>query len=83
MSVAIVTPRTWKKPPLIKRAWLRWTLGLGAALYLVLALGTTDVNWHRVWEGLPRARNLSRRFFRPTSPAAGTRSSKASMRAYG
>ena len=65
MSVAIVTPRTWKKPPLIKRAWLRWTLGLGAALYLVLALGTTDVNWHRVWEGLPRGAQFIKAFFPP------------------
>ena len=31
MSIAADAPRRWKKPPLIKRAWLRWTLGLGAA----------------------------------------------------
>ena len=33
---------------------LRWGLVLGAAVYLALALGTTEVNWVRVWEGLPR-----------------------------
>ena len=54
MSVSVVAPRLWKKPPFIKRAWLRWTLGLGAALYLALAFGTIEVNWHRVWAGLPR-----------------------------
>ena len=39
---------------MIKRAWLRWSLALGAAIYLALAFGTTEVNWTRVWEGLPR-----------------------------
>ncbi len=65
MSIAVATPRRWKKPPLIKRAWLRWTLGLGAALYLALAFGTTDVNWHRVWEGLPRGAQFVKAFFPP------------------
>ena len=27
--VAATAPRHWKKPPLIKSAWLRWTLALG------------------------------------------------------
>ena len=54
MTVAAAAPRRWKKPPMIQRAWLRWSLALGAAIYLALALGTTEVNWTRVWEGLPR-----------------------------
>ena len=41
MSVAAVTPRRWKKPPLIKSAWLRWTLAIGAAVYLALVFQTT------------------------------------------
>ena len=65
MSVAAVAPRQWKKPPLIKRAWLRWTLGLGAAAYLALAFGTTDVNWTRVWVGLPRGVQFISAFFPP------------------
>src|SRR5471032_1076591 len=65
MSIAVPSPRAWKKPPLIKRAWLRWTLGLGAALYLALALGSTEVNWHRVWEGLPRGAQFIKAFFPP------------------
>jgi phosphonate transport system permease protein len=65
MSIAAAAPRQWKKPPLIKRAWLRWTLGLGAAAYLALAFGTTDVNWHRVWEGLPRGAQFITAFFPP------------------
>jgi phosphonate transport system permease protein len=65
MSIALPTPRTWKKPPLIKRAWLRWALGLGAAVYLALAFGTTDVNWTRVWAGLPRGVQFLSAFFPP------------------
>jgi phosphonate transport system permease protein len=65
MSVAVTPPRHWKKPPLIKRAWLRWTLGLGAAVYLALAFGTTDVNWARVWAGLPRGVQFLSAFFPP------------------
>src|SRR5262249_59289242 len=65
MSLAVDTPRRWRKPPFIARAWLRWTLGLGAALYLALALGTTEVNWGRVWEGLPRGARFVAAFFPP------------------
>ena len=50
---------------MIKRAWLRWSLGLGAVAYLALALGTTDVNWTRVWEGLPRGARFFAAFFPP------------------
>jgi phosphonate transport system permease protein len=65
MSVAAIAPRRWKKPPLIKRAWLRWTLVIGAAAYLALALGTTEVNWARVWEGVPRGARFFAAFFPP------------------
>jgi len=65
MTVASIAARHWKKPPLIERAWLRWALGLGALVYLGLALGTTDVNWTRVWEGLPRGARFFAAFFPP------------------
>jgi phosphonate transport system permease protein len=65
MSVVAIVPRRWKRPPLIKRAWLRWTIGVGAVLYLMLALGTTEVNWTRVWEGLPRGARFFAAFFPP------------------
>ena len=55
MSLAQSTaPRRWKRPPLIKNRLLRWGLGLGAAIYLSLAIGTIEVNWLRVYEGLDR-----------------------------
>ncbi|MCP5087428.1 MAG: phosphonate ABC transporter, permease protein PhnE [Rhodobacteraceae bacterium] len=44
----------WQKPPLVKRAWLRWTLIAGFAGYLVAAFLTIEVNWMRVYEGLDR-----------------------------
>ena len=66
MSLALpAAPRRWKKPPAIKRAWLRWTLILGAAIYFSLAYGTTHVNWARVWEGLPRGAQFITAFFPP------------------
>jgi phosphonate transport system permease protein len=65
VTLALDTPRTWKRPPLIKRGWLRWTLVLGAAIYLALAFGTTNVNWSRVWEGLPRGAQFVTAFFPP------------------
>jgi phosphonate transport system permease protein len=65
MSVAAVAPRHWKKSPPIKRAWLRWTLGAGVVVYLALAFGTTEVNWARVWEGLPRGARFFAAFFPP------------------
>lgn len=58
-------PRTWKKPPLIRSAWLRWSLVVGAAVYLGLVFQTTPVNWTRVWEGLPRGVAFLSAFFPP------------------
>jgi phosphonate transport system permease protein len=65
MAVTDLAPRYWKKPPFIQRAWLRWGLGIGAVIYLALALGTTEVNWTRVWEGLPRGVRFFAAFFPP------------------
>ena len=66
MSVAAATaPHRWKKPPLIKSSWLRWTLVIGAAVYLALVFQTTPVNWTRVWEGLPRGVAFVSAFFPP------------------
>ena len=54
MSAATFHPRRWRPPPLIANPRLRWLLGLGAALYLAAAIGTLEVNWLRVYEGLDR-----------------------------
>ncbi|MCP5083635.1 MAG: phosphonate ABC transporter, permease protein PhnE [Alphaproteobacteria bacterium] len=58
-------PRSWKKPPLIANRFLRWGLWFGAAIYLSLALGTMEINWGRVAEGLPRGQRFLSAFFPP------------------
>ncbi|WP_102108294.1 phosphonate ABC transporter, permease protein PhnE [Oceaniglobus roseus] len=55
----------WRKPPLVRRAWLRWTLLLGFAVYLVAAFATIDVDWGRVYEGLDRGWAFVMSFTRP------------------
>ena len=64
-DVAVTTPRQWKKPPLIRSAWLRWALVVAAVVYLALVFQTTPVNWTRVWEGLPRGAAFLKAFFPP------------------
>jgi phosphonate transport system permease protein len=58
-------PSTWKKPPYIENVTLRWALITGAAIYLAAAVGSMDVNWTRVTEGLPRAQRFVDAFFPP------------------
>jgi phosphonate transport system permease protein len=65
ITVAAALPRRWRPPPLIKRAWLRWVLGLVVVIYLALAFNTIEVNWTRVWEGLPRGARFLSAFFPP------------------
>jgi len=57
--------RQWKRPPFIASPLLRWGLITGGAVYLALALGTTEVNWTRVWEGLPRGKQFLLAFAPP------------------
>lgn len=57
--------RRWKRPPFIQNPLLRWALWIGAGVYLAAALGTTEVNWARVWEGLPRGQRFLAGFFPP------------------
>ncbi len=55
----------WKRPPFIKRTWLRWTIIIGFSLYLAVAFGTMEVDWERAWEGLPRGKRFIEAFFPP------------------
>ncbi|WP_420406127.1 phosphonate ABC transporter, permease protein PhnE [Nisaea sp.] len=64
-SAATSYPRTWSRPPFVKRAWLRWTLYLGALVYLVASVGSVEVNWTRVWEGLDRGLRFVEGFLVP------------------
>jgi len=64
-AASAVSSRRWKKPALIKSAWLRWALAICAVIYFVSVLQTTPVNWTRVWEGLPRGAAFLAAFFPP------------------
>ncbi len=64
-DLSVTTGRRWKKPPFIKSARLRWVLGLGIAFYLAVAFGTTEVDWGRVADGLPRGARFISGFFPP------------------
>jgi phosphonate transport system permease protein len=65
ITAAAALPRRWRPPPLIERVWLRRLIIWGAVSYLALALGTTEVSWTRVWEGLPRGVRFISAFFPP------------------
>lgn len=64
-AVASRIGRPWKKPPLIRRVGLRWGLGIGALIYLALAISSVDVNWTRVYEGLDRGAVFVMAFSQP------------------
>jgi phosphonate transport system permease protein len=57
--------RQWRRPPFIERPLLRWSLWLGAAVYLALAFGSIEVNWTRIAEGIPRGQRFVAAFFPP------------------
>jgi len=57
--------KAWRPPPLIEAAWLRYFVYGGALAYLVLALGTLEVNWARAAEGLERGARFLGGFFPP------------------
>lgn len=55
----------WRPPPLIPSARARWLLGLAAAAYLTTAIGTLDVNWSRLAEGMVRGGAFVKAFASP------------------
>jgi len=74
MSDALIAAvgRPWRKPPLVQRKWLRWTLMAGLIAYIIAAVMTIEVNWSRVYEGLERGKQFVLAF---TSPDFTARSS--------
>ena len=59
-------PSTWKRPPQVftDPLWRRIIFS-GIALYLFLAIGSVEVNWMRVWEGLERGQRFVAGFLVP------------------
>ncbi|MDH5411924.1 MAG: phosphonate ABC transporter, permease protein PhnE [Alphaproteobacteria bacterium] len=67
-EVSVRAPgRRWSKPPFIKSPGLRWGLYIGATIYFVLASYSilVDVDWQRVYDGLPRGAKFLGGFFPP------------------
>lgn len=58
-------PRVWKPKPFIEHPLLRWGITLGILLYLFLAVGSVEVNWRRVYEGLDRGWKFVAAFAQP------------------
>ena len=65
MSTVPAIGQRWKRPPLIRNATLRYTLYIGALIYLVLAISTIEVNWTRVYDGLERGLRFIQGFLDP------------------
>ncbi|WP_419903933.1 phosphonate ABC transporter, permease protein PhnE [Kiloniella sp.] len=65
MSASVTASRKWRKPPMIKNPLVRWGLISASLIYLVLAFGSFDVNWARVYEGLDRGWNFILAFSQP------------------
>ena len=59
-------PTHWRRPPQIikDRRW-RLILQIGIVIYLILAVGTVEVNWARVYEGLERGERFIMGFLQP------------------
>jgi phosphonate transport system permease protein len=60
-----VAGRPWKKPPFVRSAPLRWALLAGVAIYVVLAVGSIEVNWERIYRGLERGAQFLEAFLQP------------------
>lgn len=58
-------PASWRRPPLIRRVWLRRTLATAAVAYLLAALSTLEIDWQRVQDGLGGAGRFLSGFLAP------------------
>jgi len=65
------TGRRCKRPPFIASPFWRYAIYAGAIIYLILAIGTVDVNWQRVVEGADRAGRFVGGFLQPDFTSRG------------
>lgn len=65
MAATAHYPDTWRRPPFIPSAALRWAIYGGALAYVVLATASVEVNWARLAEGAVRAGRLFAAFLEP------------------
>ena len=57
--------RTWRPKPFIENPKLRWGIIIGVLLYMLLALGSVEVNWMRIYAGLDRGLQFVAAFAQP------------------
>jgi phosphonate transport system permease protein len=60
-----IEERRWRRPPLIADARLRWLLLIGVVVYLVVGVGSLDVNWTRAADGWERGLRFLGGFLEP------------------
>jgi len=60
-----IESKTWTPQPFIENRNLRYFIYTVAILYLFLSLNTLEINWIRVWEGLPRGQKFLAGFAPP------------------
>ncbi len=66
MNQPTTWPTTWHRPPMfLTSPTLRFGFWFLVALYLAWSMGTLDVDWARVGQGLPRAGDMLSRMFPP------------------
>lgn len=59
-------PTTWRRPPqIVTDRWWRLALQIGILVYLVLAVGSIEVDWQRVSIGLERGQRFVMGFLQP------------------
>ncbi len=71
-ALAAHVGKPWRKPPFIANPVLRWGLIIGAVIYTILAVGSLEVNWSRVAEGMSRGWAFISSFFTPDFLSRGT-----------
>jgi len=66
MTLGQTYPTSWRRPPqLVKTRFWRYALTIGAIVYLVLAIGSVEVNWARVVIGMERGQRFVMGFLQP------------------
>jgi len=58
-------PSRWRVPGFFPNPWLRYGLLLIVLAYLYWSLGSLNIDWHRISNGLPRAANMFTRMIPP------------------
>jgi phosphonate transport system permease protein len=57
--------RTWRPKPFIENPKLRWGITIGVLIYLLLAFGSVEVKWMRIYAGLDRGLQFIAAFAHP------------------